>query len=89
MSDEVSKEKRSTRLHDKETKVKKQVKIAKAAGIPIKDAHRFAKLNAVNCGNPKCFLCSNPRKVWKEKTFQEKSFFQKELYDEPESKMPE
>jgi hypothetical protein len=34
-------------------------------------------------------MCGNPRKVWKEKTFQEKSLFQKQLYDEPESKMPE
>jgi len=88
VSDESSKEKRSKRIHDKENKIKKQVKIAKAAGIPIKDAHRFAKLNAMNCGNPKCFMCSNPRKIWKEKTFQEKSLFQRQLYDEPESKMP-
>ena len=42
MSDESSKEKRSKRIHDKENKIKKQVKIAKAAGMPIKDAHRFA-----------------------------------------------
>lgn len=89
MSDESSKEKRSKRIHDKENKIKKQVKIAKAAGMPIKDAHRFAKLNAMNCGNPKCFMCSNPRKIWKEKTFQEKSLFQRQLYNEPESKMPE
>ena len=30
----------------------------------------------MNCGNPKCFMCSNPRKTFKELTQQEKRMFQ-------------
>jgi hypothetical protein len=26
----------------------------------------------MNCGNPNCVMCANPRKVFKEKTIQEK-----------------
>jgi hypothetical protein len=28
----------------------------------------------MNCGNPNCVMCGNPRKVWGEKTMQEKRF---------------
>jgi hypothetical protein len=38
--------------------------------------HRFAKHHVLNCGNPKCIMCDNPRHVWGEKTMQEKSFDQ-------------
>jgi hypothetical protein len=30
----------------------------------------------MNCGNPKCVMCSNPRKTLKELTQQEKRLFQ-------------
>lgn len=82
MSDEFVKEKRSKRIHDEETQVKKQVKIAKAYGVEVKEPHKYAKKHAMNCGNPKCIMCSNPRKVFKEKTIQEQRLFQKELQDE-------
>ena len=72
MSNEQDKLRHSERIHQKEVKIAKQVKIAKENGIPVIDPHRFAKHNAMNCGDPNCMLCSNPRKIWGEKTIQEK-----------------
>ena len=76
MSHEEAKFKHSKRLHDDETKVQKQVKIAKAYGMPVKEPHKLAKKHALNCGNPNCVYCANPRKVFKEPTIQEKRFDQ-------------
>lgn len=39
-----------------------------------KSPHRFHKKNALNCGDPKCVMCMNPRKAWGEKTIQERKF---------------
>lgn len=94
MSDEFAKQKRSTRIHDEETKIKKQVKIAKAHGLTdkdkaIKQAHRLSKHHAMDCGQPGCLMCGNPRKLFKEKTIQEKRFYQDKLYDESKSNVPE
>ena len=72
MSHEEEKVKHSKRILKTDNAVKKQVKIAKSAGSDISQPHKFAKLHAMNCGNPKCFMCSNPRKVFNEKTIQEK-----------------
>ena len=72
MSHEEEKVKHSKRILKTDNAVKKQVKIAKEFGIEVKEPHKFAKVHAMNCGNPKCFMCSNPRKVFKEKTIQEK-----------------
>jgi len=30
----------------------------------------------MDCGNPGCMLCGNPRRTWKELTAQEKRMFQ-------------
>ena len=72
MSNEDTKVKHSKRILKTDNAVKKQVKIAKSAGSDISQPHKFAKVHAMNCGNPKCFMCSNPRKVFNEKTIQEK-----------------
>ena len=72
MSNEDEKLKHSKRILKTDNAVKKQVKIAKSAGSDISQPHKFAKVHAMNCGNPKCFMCSNPRKVFNEKTIQEK-----------------
>jgi hypothetical protein len=72
MSHEEEKVKHSKRILKTDNAVKKQVKIAKEFGIEVKEPHKFAKHHAMNCGNPKCFMCSNPRKVFNEKTIQEK-----------------
>ena len=71
LMDQESKEKHSKRIHQKESHVKKQAKIAKQLGINEKQPHRFAKHNPANCGNPKCLMCGNPRKTLKELTVQE------------------
>ena len=76
MSDEYSKINHSKRIHQKETTIQKQTKIAKAHGADVKEPHRFVKHHAMDCGQPGCILCSNPRKIWKEKTIQEKRFDQ-------------
>jgi hypothetical protein len=72
MSHEEEKVKHSKRILKTDNAVKKQVKIAKSAGSDISQPHKFAKVHAMNCGNPKCVMCSNPRKVFNEKTIQEK-----------------
>jgi len=82
MSKDDDKIKHSTRLHKEETAIKKQVKIAKAHGLTnrdkaVKEPHRLAKHHAMDCGNPECYLCGNPRKTHKDKlTAQEKRLFQ-------------
>lgn len=91
MSDTRNKEKHSKRIHGDEVAVKRQVRIAKQHGLKetdrdVKQPHRMAKRHAMDCGNPECFLCGNPRKTMKELTMQEKSFYQDKLH-EPESDM--
>lgn len=80
MSNPEVKEKRSTRLHKEESVIKKQQKIAIQHGLDRKDVerepHRFAKHHALDCGNPECGLCSNPRRLVGDRTVQEKSFDQ-------------
>lgn len=76
MSTEEDKFKHSKRLLKDENAVKKQIKIAKEHGLPIKDVHKFAKQHALNCGNPNCVMCANPRKTFKEQTLQERRMFQ-------------
>ena len=72
MSTEEDKFKKSKRILKDENAIRKQLKIAKAHNAPVESPHQFAKHHAMNCGNPKCFMCSNPRKVFNEKTIQEK-----------------
>jgi hypothetical protein len=76
MSKEQDKIKHSTRLQKDDNAVKKQTKIAKEFGVPVDEPHKFVKHHAMNCGNPKCVMCSNPRKTFKELTQQEKRLFQ-------------
>lgn len=76
MSHEQDKLKHSKRLYEDDVHIIRQVKIAKSAGMDVKEPHKFAKHHAMDCGNPKCILCSNPRKIFKEKTIQEKRFEQ-------------
>lgn len=80
MSDSESKIKHSKRIHDSESHINRQVKIAKEYGIPVDEPHKFDKKHVMNCGNPKCYMCANPRKVFKEVTMQEKKFIQTEKW---------
>jgi len=82
MSTEQDKIKHSKRMLKDDNAVAKQVKIAKAHGLTnqdktIKEPHRLAKHHAMDCGNPECYLCGNPRKTHKDKlTAQEHRLFQ-------------
>jgi hypothetical protein len=82
MANELAKFLNSQRRYRDETAVKKQVKIAKLNGLTdkdkaIKEPHRLAKHHVMDCGNPGCQLCGNPRKTHKDTlTAQEKRLFQ-------------
>ena len=82
MANELAKYLNSRRRHKDETAIKRQVKIAKQHGLgfhdpAIKQPHRLAKHHAMDCGNPDCYLCGNPRKTHKDKlTAQEKRMYQ-------------
>jgi F420-0:gamma-glutamyl ligase-like protein len=77
MSNNSDKIKNSIRRFRDETAVKKQQKIAKQFGLNHNyQPHRWVKHHALNCGNPRCLLCKNPRKTFKELTAQERKIFQ-------------
>ena len=66
MSHEQDKFTHSKRLHNDETAIKKQVAIAKKShGLDHRtvttEQNRLNKRHAMDCGNPGCFLCGNPR----------------------------
>ena len=76
MSKDEDKIKHSKRLLKDDNAIKKQIKIAKSHGIPVENAHGFAKHHVMDCGQPGCVICGNRRKVWGEKTVQEQKFEQ-------------
>ena len=85
MSNEQAKFLNSRRRHKNDVAIARQVRIAKQHGLGfqdkhIKEPHRHAKHHAMDCGNPKCMLCGNPRRnAWFKKdrlTAQEKRLFQ-------------
>jgi hypothetical protein len=82
MANELAKFINSQRRHRDQNAVNKQVKIAKAHGLTnkdkaIKEPHRLAKHHVMDCGNPQCPLCGNPRRSHKDTlTAQEKRLYQ-------------
>ena len=81
MANELAKYLNSRRRQKTENAINKQVRIAKSHGSfnqkNIKQKHRLAKHHVMDCGNPKCYLCGNPRATHKDKlTAQEKRLFQ-------------
>ena len=74
MSNELERIKHSRRISKKRSATIKQVKIAKAHGVTVREYHRYSKHHSMNCGRPHCFLCSNPRRTLGEKTIQEQRF---------------
>ena len=81
MSKEEDKFKHSKRLLKDDNAIKKQVKIAKDHRVneynpKDLEPHRYHKHHAMDCGNPGCIFCANPRKTWNELTIQEKREFQ-------------
>ena len=84
MSNEDFKVKHSKRMQQKTNHIKRQYRIAKDYGhvMYLKQPHRLAKVSAMDCGQPECALCGNPRRIFEEPTIQEKRFNQKQiLYD--------
>ena len=85
MSNERAKFLNSRRRHKTDVAIARQVQIARQHGMSfsdrhIKEPHRHAKHHAMDCGNPGCMLCGNPRRnSWYKKdrlTNQEKKLFQ-------------
>ena len=81
MSNDLAKYINSRRRHKTDVAIARQVKIARSKGTfnqaNIRQPHRLAKHHAMDCGNPNCFLCGNPRKTHKDRlTAQEKRLFQ-------------
>ena len=89
MSKDEDKIKHSKRMLKDTNAINKQVKIARAHGLTnqdkaIKEPHRLAKHHVMDCGNPECYVCGNPRKTHKDKlTIQEKRNNQKVDDDNP------
>ena len=79
MSNEEQKIRHSKRRQNTQKAIKKQTKIAKQFLLDLTEPHRFAKQHALDCGISKCPLCSSPRKTKKQRTIQEKSFYQTKL----------
>lgn len=61
MSNEQDKIKHGTRIQRAWNAIKRQLKIAKAHGNPVSEPHRLVKHHAMDCGQPHCNLCGNPR----------------------------
>lgn len=91
MSNEQDKLLHSERLHQKENRIKKQLQLAKNYGYHklgnamhnwryLTQPHRNHKKNIFNCGDPKCYMCMNPRKANGEKTMQERKHEQARYY---------
>lgn len=53
--------------------VAKQLRIARLCGILNVVAGKFKKKHALDCGNPRCRICGNPRKLWKTLPIKEQS----------------
>lgn len=57
--------------------IRRQVRIAKAAGQDVREEHRFAKHNAMDCGITQCPVCHGYR-IKREYTIQELKSFEDE-----------
>lgn len=85
MSNELAKYLNSRRRHRDEAAIRKQTKIAKQHNTggytsrEVNQPHRLNKRHAMDCGNPQCGLCGNPRRTHKEKTIQEQRFDQPKI----------
>jgi hypothetical protein len=82
MANELAKYLNSRRRLKDDNAVARQLKIARQHGLTSRDAvfkqpHRLAKHHAMDCGNPACHMCGNPRHIHKDSlTTQEKRMFQ-------------
>ena len=86
MANEHDKLLHSLRRYADRTYVKKQVNIAQRYGIKTDHPNRYRKVSSMDCGNPRCPVCGNPRRLYKQLSHQEKKLFQKELQNIDEYK---
>lgn len=72
----MTKDKRQKRFQQKKRHILRQFDIWNRYSLvdAEREPHRFHKKSALNCGNPSCVWCMNPRKAFGEKTFQERRF---------------
>ena len=74
----MNKEKRQKRFQQKDRHIERQFDIAKSnhhGYYNDNNKHRLHKMHAMDCGNPRCYMCANPRRTWGEKTIQETRFY--------------
>lgn len=81
MSNETAKSARGRRLLQKNRHIARQVRIRQAHKFPgittkVDSSHRYHKKSGTTCGDSNCAMCGNPRKFFKEPTFQEKRLSQ-------------
>lgn len=67
MSNDLDKLKHGRRLQKDKNAINKQIKIARNHGVDHHDAvisqpNRLNKHHVMDCGNPGCMLCGNPRR---------------------------
>jgi len=91
MSNSEDKFKNSKRRHTDQIAIEKQMQLAKNYGyhklssnmskLPFMlQPHRHHKTKIFNCGDPKCHMCGNPRKFFREETVQERKHKQEKYY---------
>jgi hypothetical protein len=70
------KEKRNRRFQQKQRHINRQVNLKKQYNLHSEtmESHRYHKVKSLNCGDPNCAMCGNPRKFWNDVTIQEKKF---------------
>lgn len=84
MSNDSFKFLHSRRILNTQNAINRQSRIAKSNGIESKEPHKYHKHSPMNCGNKNCLFCMNPRKAFGEKTLQEQSIEQRQLYRDEE-----
>jgi serine/threonine protein phosphatase PrpC len=91
MSNSSDKIKNSQRRYADQTAIEKQIQLARNYGYHKLDSgmnnwrfliqpHRNHKKHIFNCGDPRCYMCGNPRRWFKEITIQEKKFLQDKFH---------
>lgn len=79
MDNDIAKLRKSRRIARTDAAIKRQQRIAKAAGVHTRhedQPHRYHKHHALDCGVPGCMRCSNARKTHGERTVQERKFIE-------------
>jgi hypothetical protein len=93
MSHEEDKFRNSRRRFNDETKIQRQVGIAKSYAMHqgtkwkyIEQPHRNHKTAILNCGDPRCYMCMNPRRALGQETMQERKHKQQKYYKDSNEK---